>query len=388
MAQDGSPAWRGFPFAAPDDDTKPACNNTSSRDVIDEAPGKRKHLSEENQSKADKKKAPVRAYIQPRVQAKTTFHSAPTAKGANDGASAPCEPGADSLCSMGPRPDADDARARASMPRIAAGSLAVTPHWLSPRLVNRLRADAAALKAAGAFSAAAVGGATAGHGDPHTQTVRAATRRCEACGLFDDALTKAPRGTGDPAARGLLFAALASLRHDLELSSCRGPGLPLADAMELQYLCYPGGGPGPSSSSNSSSGSPNPSGGAGFYGRHVDQQVGVGRAVSLLVYLNGDASSDGGPWCSNRDGGQLVAYPKGHRQLPERVDPIGGTLVLFDSRTLEHEALPTRRPRWALVGWFLEPRSGDSGRGRTPRGGGGPSKKSKNLNKAATGSRR
>ena len=31
-----------------------------------------------------------------------------------------------------------------------------------------------------------------------------------------------------------------------------------------------------------------------------------------------------------------------------------GKLVLFDSRTLLHEALPTNRVRWAIVGWFME----------------------------------
>lgn len=38
------------------------------------------------------------------------------------------------------------------------------------------------------------------------------------------------------------------------------------------------------------------------------------------------------------------------------VDPIGGTLVMFDSVSLPHEVLPTRnnKERWACSGWFHE----------------------------------
>ena len=37
------------------------------------------------------------------------------------------------------------------------------------------------------------------------------------------------------------------------------------------------------------------------------------------------------------------------------VNPIGGTLVIFDSVTLPHEVMPTKqRDRWATSGWFHE----------------------------------
>jgi hypothetical protein len=342
----------------PDDEAK-----LGSAEKVDESTSKRKLISDDLQpSRIKKKKAPAISLVQSRSGASLDVDAGLEAEDGTDvNASAPCyssEVNDDSPITS-PRPDADQVRARASMPRISLGRLAVTPSWLSPLLVDRLRSDAVALKAAGAFTAAAVGGSTAGRGDPRAQAVRKTTRRCEACGLFDDAINKARAGTGDPKARQLLFEALADLRLGLEESTFRH-GRPLADAMELQYLCYPG-------SSQSSSSSSNLGRGAGFYGRHVDQQVGVGRAVSLLVYLNSDRASDGGPWQSNRDGGQLVAYPgsKAKPLPPERVDPSGGTLVLFDSRTVEHEALPTRRKRWALVGWFLEPQGkGKSSNGR------------------------
>ena len=73
--------------------------------------------------------------------------------------------------------------------------------------------------------------------------------------------------------------------------------------------------------------------------------------MSLLAYLNGP------DWDPSVDGGALVAYPKATASRPakpEEVAPTGGTLVLFNSRALEHEARPTLRLRWALVGWFME----------------------------------
>jgi Rps23 Pro-64 3,4-dihydroxylase Tpa1-like proline 4-hydroxylase len=39
----------------------------------------------------------------------------------------------------------------------------------------------------------------------------------------------------------------------------------------------------------------------------------------------------------------------------EDVDPLGGTLVLFDSVSLPHEVLATKsKERWACSGWFHE----------------------------------
>jgi Rps23 Pro-64 3,4-dihydroxylase Tpa1-like proline 4-hydroxylase len=42
-------------------------------------------------------------------------------------------------------------------------------------------------------------------------------------------------------------------------------------------------------------------------------------------------------------------------EVTNNIDPIGGTLVLFDSVSLPHEVLATRdRERWATSGWFHE----------------------------------
>ena len=50
-------------------------------------------------------------------------------------------------------------------------------------------------------------------------------------------------------------------------------------------------------------------------------------------------------------------------ELLADVTPVGGTLVLFDSVSLPHEVLPTkRRERWATSGWFHEDQQPPVGR--------------------------
>ncbi|RHY30512.1 hypothetical protein DYB32_004258 [Aphanomyces invadans] len=150
-------------------------------------------------------------------------------------------------------------------------------------------------------------------------------RHSECCGLFDDA-EAAGKDVGDVAIRNALMDAISDLRETLSSNV-----QPLADVMELQYLYYPGGG-------------------KGFYGKHIDQQHHVPgkvhRVISMVLYLN-DVN-----WNSAEDGGALRAYPS-KKTPPVDVDPVGGTLVLFDSGKLLHEAMPTLRDRWALVGWFM-----------------------------------
>ena len=231
---------------------------------------------------------------------------------------------------------------------IPRGRLSVTRAFLSASEVRALRADARALHAGGLFAAAALGGRTA------STTTNAQRRLCDACGLFDDGVAAAAaRGVGDAAARESLFARMAGLREQLQ----RRLGRPLATRMELQYLRYPAGG--------------------GFYRRHLDHEAGdddavdLRRSVSLLLYLNGPG------WDARRDGGVLRAYPQGAKT--QEVAPDGGTLVLFDSRSVEHEVLPTRAERWALVGWFMAEGGGSGGGGaggkkrRRGRDGGGRS---------------
>ena len=76
------------------------------------------------------------------------------------------------------------------------------------------------------------------------------------------------------------------------------------------------------------------------------------RSVSLLVYLTDDT------WDVARDGGELRIFDTAAAgdDGPALADvaPAPGTLVLFDSATVPHGVLPTRRERLALVGWLCE----------------------------------
>lgn len=79
-----------------------------------------------------------------------------------------------------------------------------------------------------------------------------------------------------------------------------------------------------------------------YYKRHSDRhKMSSPRVVSMVFYLNQD-------WAPE-DGGQLRIYEKDN--ILEEVVPQGGTLVLFLSE-IEHEVLPTNRPRLSLTGWM------------------------------------
>ena len=84
------------------------------------------------------------------------------------------------------------------------------------------------------------------------------------------------------------------------------------------------------------------------------------RGVSFICYLNERG------WAPT-DGGALRVYLRDHiksteegvslpDQSPAHFDimPEGGTLVLFDSKRVWHEVMPTKRERACLVGWFRE----------------------------------
>lgn len=66
------------------------------------------------------------------------------------------------------------------------------------------------------------------------------------------------------------------------------------------------------------------------------------RAVTAILYLNSN-------W-REEDGGCLQIYPVGQPSF--EVQPEMGRLVIFDSRRMEHEVLPTRRQRFALSAWI------------------------------------
>eukprot|EP00986_Skeletonema_menzelii_P012204 scaffold6619_cov146-Skeletonema_menzelii.AAC.10 len=242
---------------------------------------------------------------------------------------------------------------------ISKGSVSITPNLLSKKQVKALLDDAKNLHLKGAF---VPGGLrrrkTASRhkqnndtaADAMKTTTDATTRICDICGIFDDA-----EAAGPSDARDDLLELMADLRDLLQIDL----GIRLSESMELQYLRYPGG-----------DGSNEQEKKSGFYGRHFDSspedESTCRRKVSLLLYLNDDT------WDVKRDGGVLRAYlPRQQQQSKtakkrkrqtdgdeergsiQNIAPTGGTLVLFDSASVEHEVLPTHRERWAVVGWFL-----------------------------------
>jgi SM-20-related protein len=81
-----------------------------------------------------------------------------------------------------------------------------------------------------------------------------------------------------------------------------------------------------------------------FYKRHLDQfKQDDHRKLSVICYLNDNWQDD--------QGGQLRMH------LPEgMVDifPTAGRLVIFRSDQIEHEVLPSTRPRLSITGWVLD----------------------------------
>lgn len=79
-----------------------------------------------------------------------------------------------------------------------------------------------------------------------------------------------------------------------------------------------------------------------FYKKHLDQFRNNGsRQYSMIMYLN-----DG--WQQN-DGGELRIHQGETRQS---ISPTNGKSVFFKSSELEHEVLPTNKPRMSITGWL------------------------------------
>ena len=86
------------------------------------------------------------------------------------------------------------------------------------------------------------------------------------------------------------------------------------------------------------------------------------RQITAILYLNE------APWDAEVDGGCLRCFvgaapdDTAGATASHVIDvaPVGGRLVLFDSRALLHAVLPANRPRAALSVWLL----GEQGRGR------------------------
>ncbi len=79
------------------------------------------------------------------------------------------------------------------------------------------------------------------------------------------------------------------------------------------------------------------------YQRHLDSFQGNNlRRISTVTYLN--------PAWAPEYGGRLRLYD-GERVI-RSVQPESGTLVCFASEEVEHEVMPTLRPRASIAGWF------------------------------------
>ena len=104
--------------------------------------------------------------------------------------------------------------------------LSITDNFISKSLVKSLLQDASELYKHGAFITGKIGGRTV-----KNERANNTKRRCDICGLFDDAL-KAPSGVGNVDARETLFDIMGDIREALqdELQ------IELSGSMELQYL--------------------------------------------------------------------------------------------------------------------------------------------------------
>lgn len=185
-----------------------------------------------------------------------------------------------------------------NLPKAFAASLETTGYAVCPDFfpTAELRAHMRTMQSAGAFHRAGIG-----KGAEVRDQVR-----------LDDVYWLKERES-----QPTLWDALDRLRESLNRELFLG----LRD-FEGHYAAYPAG---------------------GFYQRHRDVfRSDDRRTVSLVLYLNED-------WTQG-DGGRLRLYHSDGTSSD--IDPICGKLVLFMSREIEHEVLPSGRERLSFTGWF------------------------------------
>jgi hypothetical protein len=264
--------------------------------------------------------------------------------------------------------------------------LVCIPNALSLDLIQNLKLDALALAATGFGASAGVAGATT-HNSLQTDTIRRNVLQIWLQSPSSPGL-QGLVGVGDLHARTQLLQFVHELRCSLaprvvpSLSNDSGEhyfddgaaaaaaaaaSLP-SDLVELSYLLYEPG---------------------SYYQRHLDVIVQSHqptsrrrrrrRVISLILFLGGKDtvdSSSSQPWDIIENGGALrihsnpFAQYTGHAvnvvssssssllpaiQHYSDVPPTAGTLLLFDSATVPHEVLETRRHRMCVVGWFSVP---------------------------------
>ena len=247
----------------------------------------------------------------------------------------------------------------ASLPRdidtisnIKKGHLSITSNFIPSSLTQSLLTDAIELYKLGAYITGKVGGRSESN-----ETLNNEKRKCDICGLFDDAMKYDEQvGEENLEGRETLFDIMGELREILQDEL----NIELSESMELQYLHYPGIIQRPSTQKQKQDREKKQQRGGGFYKRHYDHTADddnneLIRKISVLLYLNDDK------WDAKKDGGILRAYIKKNQQNNGNNDvevqdviPAGGKLVLFDSALVEHEVLPTYKERWAVVGWFMQ----------------------------------
>lgn len=189
--------------------------------------------------------------------------------------------------------------------RTAVDALAGQRHVVLPGLLpeaawQALRAEAAALREASAFSPARIGRGEARHRQSDI-------RGDGLCWLEPD------KGVG-----AAYLAWMDGLRRMLNRELFLG-----LQEFEAHYAHYPVG---------------------AFYRTHVDRhRDSNARVVSSVLYLNED-------WRAG-EGGELCMYDAQGRRLFSQL-PVGGTLVLFMSDDMPHEVKTALRERWSIAGWF------------------------------------
>lgn len=183
--------------------------------------------------------------------------------------------------------------------------LCVCPDFLSPRSLIKVAADLDEIRLRGEFHLAGVGQGVARITDPQVRN--------------DETFWLTRQNSNPTQAR--VWRRIDLLRTAFNRTLFLG----LTD-FEGHYAVYPEG---------------------GYYERHKDSfRLDSARVVSFVLYLNRD-------W-KPADGGRLRVYRKensGNESFID-VDPVGGTMVCFLSREMEHEVLLSHRPRYSLTGWF------------------------------------
>lgn len=84
-----------------------------------------------------------------------------------------------------------------------------------------------------------------------------------------------------------------------------------------------------------------------FYKRHLDTfQNDSRRKLSMVCYLNNE------DW-KPEYGGELSIYiDENGTEREEKIYPLQGRMVIFESRVLEHEVKPVKQERLSITGWL------------------------------------